>query len=100
MSNLPTLVFGTSSMTAKSSGIHHFATREARCSWSSSGEASWPSSNTTQASGRSDQRSSGLAITAASAIASCPISSFSRSTEEIHSPPDLMTSLERSEMRM
>jgi hypothetical protein len=64
------------------------------------GETSWPSSSTTQASGRSDQRSSGLAITAASAIASWPISSFSRSTEEIHSPPDLMTSFERSEMRM
>ena len=39
------------------------------------------------------------AITAASAIAPCPINAFSRSTELIHSPPDLIRSLVRSVMR-
>ncbi len=52
-----------------------------------------------QASGRSLHFSSGIAITAASAIAGCAISAFSRSTELIHSPPDLIRSLVRSVMR-
>ena len=42
----------------------------------------------------------GSAITAASATAGWAISRFSRSTEEIHSPPDLTRSLERSQIRM
>ena len=53
---------------------------------------------TTTASGRSPQRSSGIAITAASATSGWAISRFSRSTEEIHSPPDLTRSLERSQI--
>ena len=40
--------------------------------------------------------SSGIAITAASATAGCAMSAFSSSTDEIHSPPDLITSFERS----
>jgi hypothetical protein len=39
---------------------------------------------------------SGIAITAASETAGWAISAFSRSTDEIHSPPDLITSLARS----
>jgi len=50
--------------------------------------------------GRSVHFSSGIAITAASATAEWPISAFSRSTEEIHSPPDLITSFERSLIAM
>jgi len=42
----------------------------------------------------------GRAMTAASATFGWAMSAFSRSTEEIHSPPDLMTSLERSEILM
>ena len=87
-------------MNANSSGSHHLATRSRRCSHRSAGDASSPSFSTTHASGRSVHRSSGLAITAASATAGCAISSPSRSTDEIHSPPDLITSFERSEMRM
>ena len=52
-----------------------------------------------QASGRSLHLSSGMAMTAASATAGCAISAFSRSTELIHSPPDLIRSLVRSVMR-
>ena len=55
-----------------------------------------PSRTTTQHSGRSAQRSSGLAITAASITSGCDMTSFSSSTDEIHSPPDLITSLARS----
>ena len=51
---------------------------------------------TTEASGRSPHFSSGTPTTVASWIEGWPIRAFSRSTEEIHSPPDLMTSLERS----
>ena len=54
---------------------------------------------TTQASGRSLHFGSGIAITAASATFGCAISAFSRSTDEIHSPPDLIRSLVRSVMR-
>ena len=52
-----------------------------------------------QASGRSLHFSSGMAITAASAMAGCAISAFSRSTELIHSPPLLTRSFVRSVMR-
>jgi hypothetical protein len=39
-------------------------------------------------------------MTAASAIAGCAIRRLSSSTEEIHSPPDLITSFARSVMWM
>ena len=48
------------------------------------------------ASGRSPHFSSGTPITAASATAGWAISAFSSSIDEIHSPPDLITSLARS----
>ena len=51
---------------------------------------------TTKASGRSCQRGSGMATTAASATCVIAMMSASMSTEEIHSPPDLMRSLVRS----
>ncbi len=83
-------------MNSNRSGSHHFAKFGARNSRSSSAVAVCPSRSTTAASGRSSHFSSGTAITAASAIAGCAISAFSSSTDEIHSPPDLITSFERS----
>ncbi len=96
MSNLPTLVFGTSAMIDHRSGSHHLDTRGVRKTSRSSGVVADPSSSTTATSGRSLHRSSGTAITAASTTSGWAITSFSSSTEEIHSPPDLMTSLLRS----
>jgi hypothetical protein len=55
-----------------------------------------PSRSTTQASGRSSPRSSGTATTDASTTSGWPMRTFSSSTDEIHSPPDLMTSSVRS----
>ena len=55
-----------------------------------------PGWTTTSANGLSCHLSSATPTTAASYTAGCPISVFSSSTEEIHSPPDLMTSFERS----
>ena len=67
LSYLPVPVLGTSSMNANASGSHHFATRSARCAAQVLGAARRrPSRRTTQASGRSVQRSSGMAMTAAS----------------------------------
>ena len=63
---------------------------------SSSALAEASGRSTTQHSGRSCQRSSGTAITAASKTAGWAIRRPSSSTELIHSPPDLMTSFERS----
>src|SRR6185312_6869934 len=94
--NFPTAVFGISSTNSNPSGIHHLTKSAARNSRSSSADAVCPSRSTHTASGRSSHLSLGTAITAASAIAGWPISAFSRATEEIHSPPDLITSLDRS----
>ena len=58
--------------------------------------ASAPSFSTTTASGRSSHFAWRTAMTAASLTASWPMSAFSRSTELIHSPPDLIRSLVRS----
>mmetsp|Transcript_39916 Transcript_39916/g.114026 ORF Transcript_39916/g.114026 Transcript_39916/m.114026 type:complete len:283 (-) Transcript_39916:696-1544(-) len=52
------------------------------------------------ASGRSSQRGCGTATTAAIVTPSMAPMWFSRSIEEIHSPPDLMTSLDLSLMTM
>ena len=99
LSNLPTAVFGISATNAQFSGTCQRATPlPPRKSASSAASALAPGRSTTQASGRSPQRSSWIPITAASCTAGCAISRFSRSTEEIHSPPDLMTSLIRSLM--
>ena len=59
-----------------------------------------PSSGTTHTSGRSPQRSSGRAITAASCTSGWAITSFSSVTDEIHSPPDFTTSFARSLITM
>lgn len=96
LSNLPTLVFGTDSMTVHRSGSCHLATEPARNSRSSVKPVVAPSLRTTVASGRSPHLSSGTATTAASATSGWDISAFSSSTLEIHSPPDLITSLARS----
>src|SRR5690242_2658227 len=47
-------------------------------------------------SGRSAHFESGMPMTAPSATPAQDIAAFSRSTELIHSPPDLITSLDRS----
>src|SRR3954470_14934094 len=94
--NLPTEVLGTSSMNTTSSGSHHLATFGASQSTSSSFVSVSPGFSTTQASGRSDHLGWLTPITAASATFGWPMIAFSRSTEEIHSPPDLMTSFVRS----
>jgi 3,4-dihydroxyphenylacetate 2,3-dioxygenase len=98
LSNLPTAVFGISETNAQFSGTCQRATFSPRNFASAAASAVAPARSTTQASGRSPQRLSGTPITAASCTAGCAISSFSRSTEEIHSPPDLITSLIRSVM--
>ena len=70
LSNLPTEVFGTASMNAHWSGSHHLATRGSRNATSSAGVGgSARRVATTQTSGRSAQRSSGIATTAASKTA-------------------------------
>ena len=55
---------------------------------------------TTQASGRSSHFGCGMPTTAASATFGWLMIAFSRSTELIHSPPDLIRSLVRSAMRI
>ncbi len=96
MSNFPTEVFGTASTIDQRSGSCQEAIRSARKARSSGSPATAPGRSTTVASGRSPHLSSGTATTAASATSGCAISAFSSSTEEIHSPPDLMTSFARS----
>ena len=86
-------------MISRSFGIHHFGTRSARNSFSSSRRISSSPSGTTQASGRSLHFSSGIPITAASATFGWAMIAFSSSTEEIHSPPDFTRSLVRSTSR-
>ena len=67
LSNLPTLVFGTSSMNAHRSGTCHFGIAPAKNSRSTSADAVEPGHKTTHASGRSSQRGSGTPTTLASA---------------------------------
>src|SRR3954451_7743221 len=85
LSNLPTLVLGTSSMKAQRSGIHHLETCGIRYARICSGVACEPGFSTTQASGRSSHFGSGTPITAASRTSGWPMIAFSSSTEEIHS---------------
>ena len=96
LSCLPTLVRGTSSTNAHCSGSHHLTTRPDRWARSSSGVTDWPGARAMQASGRSPHRSSGAAMTAASRTAGWVRMAASSSSVEIHSPPDLTTSLARS----
>ena len=55
-----------------------------------------PGLRTTSSSGRSSHLGCLMPIAAASATPAQPTAAFSSSTELIHSPPDLITSLERS----
>ena len=87
-------------MNSTASGSHHLATSGFRCSRISSSVADSPSLRTTQASGRSSHFGCGMPMTAASFTAGWLMIAFSRSTELIHSPPDLMRSLVRSAIRM
>src|SRR5204863_7428747 len=96
LSNFPTEVLGTSSMNSTRSGSHHFATLPSRKERIASASSATPSRDTTHAHGRSPQRSSDTAITAASSTSGWAMIEFSSSTEEIHSPPDLTRSLVRS----
>src|SRR3984893_17626856 len=100
LSNLPTLVLGISSMKVHWSGSHQRGTRSTRNCSSSSALGDLPGDSTTQTKGRSDHLGSGMAMTAASKTSGWAMTAFSNSTEEIHSPPDLMTSLVRSEIVM
>ncbi len=83
-------------MKAQYSGTAHWATFPERKARSTSAVRLEPGFRTTQAKGRSLHFSSGLAITAHSSTSGWPIKAFSISTDEIHSPPDLITSLTRS----
>src|ERR1700757_4722197 len=96
LSYLPTLVRGISSTNVHRSGNHQRATLSARNVRSCGALTDAPCLVTTTASGRSCQRSSGTPTTAASSTWGCPTRQFSNSTDEIHSPPDLITSLARS----
>src|ERR1700694_3926027 len=98
LSNLPTLVLGTSVMKVHCSGSHHRGTRSSRKATRSAGAGDRPGLGTTATRGRSDHFGSGIEITAASKTSGWAITAFSSSTEEIHSPPDLITSLVRSEI--
>src|SRR5271157_2288077 len=101
LSILPTLVFGMSSVTTTRSGTPYFdsSPRETKpMRWARTWSVSTVSFSrgTTIASGRSDHFRSGTPITAASAICGICRSMSSTSTEEIHSPPVLITSFSRS----
>jgi len=63
---------------------------------SSSFDTSWPAFFTATTMGRSSHFGCRTPITAASATAGWATAMFSRSMELIHSPPDLITSFERS----
>src|ERR1041385_9234948 len=96
LSSLPVEVCGRSLTKTKSSGICHLANLVHRNARSSSAETCAPSFSATTASGRSCHLGCCTAITPASRTAGWLISVFSRSTELIHSPPDLTRSLLRS----
>src|SRR5580693_1530177 len=100
LSNLPTLVLGISVMKVHWSGSHQRGTRPAKKSTRSDGDGVRPGLGTTATRGRSDHFGSGTAMTVASKTSGCAMTAFSSSTEEIHSPPDLITSLVRSEIVM
>src|SRR5260370_572394 len=102
LSNLPTEVLGPSSMNRTSSGSHHLATLSRRKSITSSWVTLPLNSGlgTANATGRSSHLGWTRPITAASMIFGWAMMAFSSSTEEIHSPPDLITSLVRSTISM
>ncbi|OLT04022.1 hypothetical protein BJF90_24215 [Pseudonocardia sp. CNS-004] len=96
LSYLPTLVLGTSGTNRNVSGIQNLM-KPSASRWSrSSSSVSEVSVGTTHASGRSSHVASSMPTTVASATFGCSMREFSRSIVEIHSPPDLIRSLERS----
>src|SRR5699024_11406339 len=94
--NLPTDDFGIWSIKIISSGNHHLANCGSKYFSNASFVIFSPSLRTTQAIGRSCHLGSSLAITAASKTDGCAIKAFSKSTDEIHSPPLLIKSPVRS----
>src|SRR5699024_897154 len=85
--NLPTEVLGIVSIKMTSSGSHHLGNKGRIKSSNASFDTFISGFVTTTATGRSCQCESSIATTAASATFSCAINAFSKSTEEIHSPP-------------
>src|SRR6202161_2969768 len=100
LSNLPTLVLGISVIKVHWSGSHQRGTRPTKKSTRSDGDGARPGFETTATKGRSDHFGSGTAMTVASNASGGAITACSSSPDEIHSPPDLITSLVRSEMVM
>src|SRR6476661_10171252 len=96
LSNFPVDVCGKSLTKTKSSGICQLANFALRNVRSSSAVTCMPSFRATTASGRSCHLGCCTATTPASRTAGWLINVFSRSTELIHSPPDLTRSLLRS----
>mmetsp|Transcript_97657 Transcript_97657/g.291664 ORF Transcript_97657/g.291664 Transcript_97657/m.291664 type:complete len:341 (+) Transcript_97657:97-1119(+) len=102
LSILPVEVRGISGQTTTSSGSWNLANFARQCSSMRCLRPSLdaPGSSTTVATGRSSHRGCGIATTAAMTTPLIDAMWFSRSMEEIHSPPDLMTSLDLSLMTM
>ncbi len=82
------------------SGIHQLATRSSRKARIASSSVLAPSRRTTNAAGRSCHFTCLSPTTVASATSGLAMIAFSRSIDEIHSPPDLITSLARSVIRI
>src|SRR2546426_3340059 len=93
---LPVAVLGSSATNVKSRGVLKCASLLRTNSRSSCGATETPDLNTTKAWGTSPHFASGTPTTAASTIAGCPSNTPSTSTDEIFSPPLMMTSLNRS----
>mmetsp|Transcript_17504 Transcript_17504/g.39663 ORF Transcript_17504/g.39663 Transcript_17504/m.39663 type:complete len:299 (-) Transcript_17504:794-1690(-) len=100
LSILPVDVSGISSQTSTSSGSWNLANFLRQCSATRSCRpwAGVPGASITTATGRSSHLGCGTATTEAMDTPSIAAMWFSRSMEEIHSPPDLMTSLDLSLM--
>src|SRR5271165_4632321 len=101
LSSLPTLVLGSTSRKTMRSGTPYFemtplAAKSWRCVLISASLTCRPGSTTTTASGRSVHFGSGTPITAASTTPGCFRIRSSKSSDDTHSPPVLITSLMRS----
>src|SRR5688572_17176757 len=83
-------------MNTTSSGSHQLATLSRMCALSVAPSSVLPCLRTTTSSGRSCHLGCATPITAACSTSGCPQATPSSAIVLIHSPPDLMTSLERS----
>jgi len=92
----PVAVFGSSVTNFTVCGALKCASRSRVNARSSSEVAVAPGFNTTNACGASPHRMSGMPTTAASCTAGCRSSTPSTSTDEMFSPPLMMTSFKRS----